>query len=301
MKLIYVAGKGGVGKSVCSASTGLWAAKSGIETLVFSMDPAHSLSDILEVEIGSRPSKIGDHLHCYEPSIEDEARVFFSRYRNMLSGIFGLFEMEIKPDDLGSLPGVSELVFMDKLCDIYKEDMYDLVVIDSAPTAMVLPLLQLPSATTGFFTKMLGIKSRWMGLLNMLEPGFGDSMVHEVRNLRSKAETMRNALLDKDTAVLTVVTIPEKAAIMETVRLIDTVESHDVAVDSVIINHVMNGGCECDYCRRRRDSQQFYMSSIRRMYGGKRIAELQDYGGEVKGDLLNVVGEALYGKGQLGI
>ena len=47
------------------------------------------------------------------------------------------------------MPGVSELIFMDKLNDIFVEKKYDFVVIDSAPTAMVLPLLQLPSITTG--------------------------------------------------------------------------------------------------------------------------------------------------------
>ncbi|HQN29972.1 MAG TPA: ArsA-related P-loop ATPase, partial [Methanothrix soehngenii] len=52
MKLIYVAGKGGVGKSVCSAATGIWASEKGLETLVFSMDPAHSLSDIFDIDLG---------------------------------------------------------------------------------------------------------------------------------------------------------------------------------------------------------------------------------------------------------
>lgn len=300
MRLIYVAGKGGVGKSICSAATGLWTSGNGQETLVFSMDPAHSLSDILDVEIGNRPELIGEHISAYEPSVEIEARTFFSRYRNMLNALFGLFEMEVRPEDFGALPGIAELVFMDKLYDVYNNGLYDVVVIDSAPTAMVLPLLQLPAVTTGFVTKMLGIKNKWMGVLNLLEPGFGDSILLEVRRLRSKSETMRNALLDKKTATLTVVTIPEKAAVMETARLISTVESHGVAVDSIVINHVA-GDCDCSHCKAKLESQTDHIATIRRMYGDKRIALLPDYSGEVKGMALKEVAFELYGKKQLNL
>ncbi len=300
MRLIYVAGKGGVGKSVCSASTALWTSGKGMETLAFSMDPAHSLSDILEVDIGKQPTKIGEKLYAFEPDIREESRLFFQRYKNMLTALFGLFEMEVKPDDFGSFPGVSDLIFMDKLYDIYTSGKYDVVVIDSAPTAMVLPLLNLPTVTTGFITRVMGMKSRWMGVLNMLESGFGDAILGEIRNLRAKSETMRNALLDPKVATITVVTIPEKAAVMESQRLIGTVESHGVTVDSIIINHVMTG-CDCDYCRRKKASQIGYIEELRKMYGNKRVAVLPDYGGEVKGESLLQVADDLYGKGQLTI
>lgn len=298
MKLIYVAGKGGVGKSVTSAATGIWTASQGKETLAFSMDPAHSLSDIFDREIGSQPKEIDSHLYAFEPDLTEEAKGFYRRYKNMLTALFGLFEVEIKPEDFGSMPGVSELIFMDKLNDIYVEKKYDIVVIDSAPTAMVLPLLQLPSITTGFVTKVLGMRNKWIGVLNLLESGFGDSILKEVRAMRVKAETMRNALMDPETATITVVTIPEKAAVMESQRLIETVESHGVHVNSIVINHVIKE-CDCGFCQHKMDSQTSYIQDLQKTYMDKRIAILPDYGGEVKGDFLAQVAEDLYGKGQL--
>ena len=71
----------------------------------------------------------------------------------------------------------------------------------------------------------------------------------EVRTMRPKAETMRNALLDPKTASITVVTIPEKAAVEESRRLIETVESHGVIVSSLVINHVIRE-CDCQFCQR---------------------------------------------------
>jgi arsenite-transporting ATPase len=196
------------------------------------------------------------------------------------------------------MPGVSELIFMDKLNDVYVEQKYDVVVIDSAPTAMVLPLLQLPSITTGFVTRIIRMRTKWMGVLNMIESGFGDAILGEVRSMRIKAETMRNAILDPQIATITVVTIPEKAAVMETQRLIQTVESHGVHVESIVINHVMQG-CDCGYCMHRKASQTGYIDELLKIYSGKRIALLPDYGGEVKGQSLARVAEELYGRGQL--
>ena len=293
MKLIYVAGKGGVGKSVCSAASGIWTSNQGKETLVFSMDPAHSLSDIFDIDLGSQPEKIRDHLYAYEPDLTEEAQNFFGRYKNILTALFGLFEVEVKPKDFGSMPGVSELIFMDKLHEIYVDRKYDYVVIDSAPTAMVLPLLQLPSITTGFVTKVLGMRNRWMGVLDLLEPGFGSRILSEVRTMRQKAETMRNVLIDPEKASITVVTIPEKAAVEESRRLIETVESHGVTVSAVVINHVI-ADCDCRFCREKKASQSTYIDDLMNRYQKKEIVILPDYGGEVKGDSLFRVAEDLY-------
>lgn len=293
MKLIYVAGKGGVGKSVCSAASGIWTSNQGKETLVFSMDPAHSLSDIFDIDLGSQPEKIRDHLYAYEPDLTEEAQNFFGRYKNILTALFGLFEVEVKPKDFGSMPGVSELIFMDKLHEIYVGSKYDYVVIDSAPTAMVLPLLQLPSITTGFITKVLGMRNRWMGVLDLLEPGFGNRILSEVRTMRQKAETMRNVLIDPEKASITVVTIPEKAAVEESRRLIETVESHGVTVSAVVINHVI-ADCDCRFCREKKASQSTYIDDLMNRYQKKEIVILPDYGGEVKGDRLFRVAEDLY-------
>ena len=74
----------------------------------------------------------------------------------MITALWGLFEEEVRPEDFANMPGISELIFMDKLNDVFVQKKYDLVVIDSAPTAMLLPLLQLPSITTGIVTRVLG-------------------------------------------------------------------------------------------------------------------------------------------------
>ena len=62
MRVILFTGKGGVGKTTVAAATAVRAARAGRRTLVMSTDPAHSLGDSFEVEIGSTPARIADNL-----------------------------------------------------------------------------------------------------------------------------------------------------------------------------------------------------------------------------------------------
>ena len=59
-RTILYTGKGGVGKTSVAASTARRCARDGQRTLVLSTDPAHSLSEALEVELGPRPTQVGD-------------------------------------------------------------------------------------------------------------------------------------------------------------------------------------------------------------------------------------------------
>ena len=50
MRIIFFAGKGGVGKTSVAAATGIKAAEMGHKTVIMSLDVAHSLSDIFDLE-----------------------------------------------------------------------------------------------------------------------------------------------------------------------------------------------------------------------------------------------------------
>ena len=61
-RTILYTGKGGVGKTSVAAATARRCAASGMRTVVLSTDPAHSLSDSLETELGSSPTACGPNL-----------------------------------------------------------------------------------------------------------------------------------------------------------------------------------------------------------------------------------------------
>ena len=56
-RTILYTGKGGVGKTSVAAATALKASLAGKKVLVMSTDPAHSLADVFDTEIGSDPRR----------------------------------------------------------------------------------------------------------------------------------------------------------------------------------------------------------------------------------------------------
>jgi arsenite-transporting ATPase len=70
---VLYGGKGGVGKTTMAAATALSSAAAGTATLVVSTDPAHSLSDTLEVEVPPRPTRIRDDVPLYAAEIDPDA------------------------------------------------------------------------------------------------------------------------------------------------------------------------------------------------------------------------------------
>ena len=61
-RIILYTGKGGVGKTSVAAATARRCAAAGLRTVVLSTDPAHSLSDSLEAELGPEPTPVGERL-----------------------------------------------------------------------------------------------------------------------------------------------------------------------------------------------------------------------------------------------
>src|SRR6266545_4821515 len=71
-RTILYTGKGGVGKTSVAAATARRCAASGARTIVLSTDPAHSLSDSLETQLGSRPTPVSGRLWGQEVQAQEE-------------------------------------------------------------------------------------------------------------------------------------------------------------------------------------------------------------------------------------
>src|SRR4051794_41292668 len=71
-RTILYTGKGGVGKTSVAAATARRCAAAGLRTLVLSTDPAHSLADALQAEVGGAPTEVSQQLHAQQVQAQDE-------------------------------------------------------------------------------------------------------------------------------------------------------------------------------------------------------------------------------------
>ncbi|MFO7598611.1 MAG: ArsA-related P-loop ATPase, partial [Candidatus Desulfacyla sp.] len=113
MRIIFFAGKGGVGKTSVAAATGIKAAQAGSRTLVMSLDVAHSLADIFDLDRGlidknrGKPIKVGNTLWIQELDIQEEIEKNWGDIHKYLSTLLNTTGLdEILAEELAILPGM---------------------------------------------------------------------------------------------------------------------------------------------------------------------------------------------------
>ncbi|PYT02919.1 MAG: hypothetical protein DMF65_05325, partial [Acidobacteria bacterium] len=158
-RYIFFGGKGGVGKTTAAAATALMlldAAREGEQVLLFSTDPAHSLSDSLDVKVGDRTAEVarrgkGDGAPRLLAREMDAARAlaeFKRKHRAVLAEIAdrGTILDEADINDLLdlSLPGMDEVMALFELSEVERSGAYARVVVDTAPSGHTSRMLRLP-------------------------------------------------------------------------------------------------------------------------------------------------------------
>ncbi|MDP2942356.1 MAG: ArsA family ATPase [Candidatus Omnitrophota bacterium] len=165
LKLILFGGKGGVGKTTCASSAGLYLAKEGFKTLVISTDPAHSLSDSLGQKIGDEVKEVRgvNKLSALEVNAQIALSQFKIRYEGQIKKIFDT-STYLDQEDIDAffalpIPGIDEVMGFKAIVDLIDEAKFDKYIVDTAPTGHALRLLALPQLLNEWI-KVLA-KMRW--------------------------------------------------------------------------------------------------------------------------------------------
>jgi len=247
-RLTFLAGKGGVGKTTCSASIALQLAKTK-KTTVISVDPAHSLRDVFAHE--APPPNL---------TVETvDTREKWRRFRDTLGEEIeravaaltpsGNFSIAYDTEAMKKLvqiapPGADELFAVSRLADLIADASVEAIVVDTAPTGHFLRLIDLPKTAGEWVREFMRILLRYRELVPA--GSLGEELVRASRALHALEETMRS-----DDARVLVVTRPERIVVAESRRLIAEVERRGLRVGGVIANYVTpENDCACDRSMR---------------------------------------------------
>jgi arsenite-transporting ATPase len=240
LRLLFFGGKGGVGKTTCSAAVALALAKrgKGKRILLLSTDPAHSLADVLRVPLGDgeRPVPGVPGLSAREL----DAGGAFARWRERHGGdvgrAVGAFAEGAGAEDLLDLtpPGLDELIAVSSLLDaVFGEDgepARDLVIVDTAPTGHALRLLEMPTLALSWDHFLLSLLLKYREVV-----GLGDLAAGLVELSRS-LKRLEGLLRDSARARFVVVTRAAELPRRETERLLGSLRRLGIAVPAVIVN-----------------------------------------------------------------
>lgn len=149
-RLVFFGGKGGVGKSTLSCATALRLSEKD-RVLLLSADPAHSLSGILGVHVGSSLKRLKENLYAVELDagavVEEYAERVLSSLRELLPAVSSGVREYVK--HIKSSPTALETAVLDRLVDYCGEFSY--VLVDSAPTGQMLRLLETAHMVRAWF------------------------------------------------------------------------------------------------------------------------------------------------------
>jgi len=168
MRIILYTGKGGVGKTTLSASTGVYLSTLGKKVLVVSVDPAHSLSDVLEVDIGPEPKEIFPNFYAQEIDVYYSIEKFWGVLKEYLKSLFKWQGIdEILAEEMSILPGMEEVSSFLWINKHVEDKKFDVIIVDSAPTGETLRFLSLPDAASWWITKILPLQRK---LIRFIRP-----------------------------------------------------------------------------------------------------------------------------------
>ncbi len=319
-RYLFFGGKGGVGKTTCAAATAVWLAEhEDKEVLVVSTDPAHSLSDSFDQDIGSEPTPIEgveglkgieiDPEKAAEEYVETLRRVYEMTDDESLKEVFGGEDMLKEQEELlKSSPGIDEAAAFQKFMEFMRDDSYDVIVFDTAPTGHTLRFLSIPEALERQVKTMIKVRKTLRQVSKMLKsliPFAGgeeeeeeDEILDNLEQMKEEIEEVREILSDASQTAFRLVVTPEEMAIYEARRALRTLNHYEIPVDMVIVNKVMPKRAEeCEFCRTRREMEEKRLELVEKYFGDKEIVQVPMFAEEVRGlDKIREVAEVLYGE-----
>ncbi len=268
MRIILYLGKGGVGKTTVAAATALRSAELGYKTLVASTDIAHSLADSLDVPLAAVPVQVAENLWAQEISVVADMQNYWGTIQTFMSGmISGPGISNVVADELSAFPGMDEIVSLLHINKQAKEQEFDRVIIDAAPTGETIRLLTMPDTFRWYAGHLTRLESTVM--LKALKPFAGrllqgpSEIINAINMLDEATAELRETLSDPSISSYRVVLQPERMVIREAERAISYLGLFNYPVDAVIVNRILpEASEEGEFYTQRRAIQAKYMEMI---------------------------------------
>ncbi len=318
-RILFVGGKGGVGKTTIASSLALIAADRKQRCLLVSTDPAHSLSDIFEKPVTKRKTALSPRLWGLEidpDSVADE-HIETIKY-NMRSLVRpAMYDQIDKQMNLARLaPGLVESAMLERISELMidSRNAYDLVIFDTAPTGHTLRLLSLPEIMTAWTDGLLKQQKRSSDLGDVLgrldrestkltkdeqplptqNAGSNDKRNHRIRSILlqriRKFRRARRLLLDNKQSAFILVLNPEKLPLMESQKAYQALKQMKIPVQLLIVNRVLPDIADGEFLSNRRQQEAEYLADIKNSFQSLKRCNIPLLSRDVHGpESLNIV------------
>jgi arsenite-transporting ATPase len=242
-RLVILGGKGGVGKTTVAAAIAWGQAQQHPDAAVrvMSIDPAHSLGDVLETPLRNDAVTIINNLSAQEVDADTVLEQFRDDYlwelAEMMSGDTGDDRLQLAygPEAwrqivAQALPGIDEMLSLITVIDLLEQDQEQLIVLDTAPTGHLLRFLDMPTALGDWLTWIFKLWIKYQDVVGRTE------LIGRLRGLRKQVMNAQKRLTDPAHTEFIGVVQNQSAILAEATRLTATLTDMSVPQHYIVHN-----------------------------------------------------------------
>jgi len=274
-----------------------------------SVDPAHSLADAFDLETSlfqektNDPYPIDSHLAIQEVNIQKEIKRHWREISTYVTSVLRTTGIsDVEAEELAILPGMEELSAMMYVNQFRREQRYQVIVLDCAPTAESMRFVSMPTTLEWYMKHIFPFQR---GLLKAVRPVANrispvelptDNYFANIQHLFGRLEGIAELLEDAKTTSVRLVTNPEKMVLRETQRAFVYFSLHGLTVDGVIVNRVLPSAITDSWFDQWRASQAKILDEIEEYFSPVPMKRVPLFTHEVLGrERLIELADVLYG------
>ena len=303
MRVVLFTGKGGVGKTSVAAATAVRCAAAGYRTVVMSTDPAHSLGDSFDIELGSEATQVGKNLLAHEVSSLHEMQRHWAKLHEYAVEVFSTQGLdEVLADEVANPPGMDEVASLMWIKHYAQRAEHDVLIVDCAPTGETLQLLTFPDAAKWWLDKIYPWSRRAMRvarpvlqpMMNMPLPS--DEVYASLKDLLLDLDGMRKVLTDPEITTVRIVLNLEKMVVKEAKRAYTYLSLFGYVTDAVIVNRLLPSNLHDELFQKWQRIHHRYQAEVEQSFSGIPIFNVPLFDREVVGEkMLARMAQAIYG------
>ena len=292
--IIFIGGKGGVGKTTTAAALASYYASLQQKTLIVSTDPAHSLGDVLNVRLKNEKTAISPYLDAIELNPDVIVDEHFAQVERTIKSYANPDMMPKIREHLRlskSAPGAQEAAMLESMCQhlvAATEGNYQHIIFDTAPTGHTLRLLVLPEMMGAWTDGLLAQQRRQAKLRsvathldshnhkddknnvpNPFAPKKSDRWEQAVSVLERRKQLFRQAgvlLHDRTQTAIVLVMTADVLPLAETKRAIKQLEDSQLKPAAIVVNQLIAPAQSDEFWHRRAERQQQLMQDIEKSF-----------------------------------
>ena len=302
-RVLLFTGKGGVGKTTTAAATALRCADDGLRTIVLSTDPAHSLADAFDVELGPLPVQVVPNLFGQQLDAQDRLEEAWHDIQGYLLEVFAWAGLEgVEAEELSVLPGLDEVFALADIREHAESGQWDVVVVDCAPTAETLRLLSLPEVLSWYMDRVFPTARRVSKVVSPVLRGVsslpapGDAVFGALARFYARLAGVKELLTDARRTSVRLVVNPERMVIAEAKRTYTYLSLFGYRVDGVVANRLLSPEITDPWFDGWKQAQAEHLVVIEEGFAPVPILKVELAPNELVGvERLRTFADALYG------